>query len=281
MLLPGQTGRDPSGQLAARFAAALRRQGFLPSVHFVHRLLQRALRQGVRVSSDTFGNEFFRARHYRQTRPGYTTRIAVVRGVPILYRLGGRRGDSIVLVGVLPEGDMPPVAPISPPRIRDAEYMAMSPRDQRAIDAADQASHAADLAGFDVDVTHGLEIRAMRAAQGSGPALLQAGRAVRRAQQDLAAAERAFLAASQVGDRDAQRSAGQQRNDAEERLRRSRTQYQEHRTRLIQLRQARRLSRVAQERNMQLLNQAGVATAAAARQVREPWHRRVLRRLVR
>lgn len=115
MLLRGQAGRDPLGQLSARFAGALRRAGFLPTFHFVERLLQRGLAQGVRFDPRTFPGEFRRAPHYRQTRPGYTTRIAVVRGIPILYRRGGPRGEHVVLVGVPSEGRLPPVAPVPSP----------------------------------------------------------------------------------------------------------------------------------------------------------------------
>ena len=78
--LRGQAGRNP----AQRFARMLRRQGFLPKNHFVDRFLQRVLATGRRFDPRTFRSEFFRATHFKQTRPGYRTRIAVVRprGVP-------------------------------------------------------------------------------------------------------------------------------------------------------------------------------------------------------
>src|SRR5437899_7766280 len=96
--LRGQTRIDPSGQRAMRFTAALRRQGFLPSGHFTVRLLERALQQGIRLDPRTFPDEFRQAPHYRQTRRGYNTRIAVVRGLPVLYRMGGENANRVVLV---------------------------------------------------------------------------------------------------------------------------------------------------------------------------------------
>ena len=107
----GQAGRDP----ALRFARRLKQQGFVPTRHFVERFLQRALGAGLRFDPRTFRREFLAARHFRQTRSGYQTRIAVVRGVPILYRRGGWNGERIVLVGVLPAGARPPVKPVKAP----------------------------------------------------------------------------------------------------------------------------------------------------------------------
>lgn len=109
----GQAGRDA----ALRFARRLKRQGFWPTSHFVERFMQRVLARGLRFDSRAFRREFFAARHYRQTRPGYRTRIAIVRGVPVLYRRGGWNGERIVLVGVLPVGARPPVAPVGAPSL--------------------------------------------------------------------------------------------------------------------------------------------------------------------
>ena len=116
MALRGQAGRFPARHLASH----LRRQGFIPTVHFLERFLQRAQSQGVRFDPRIFGREFAQARHFRQTRPGYNTRIAVVRGMPIVYRAGGENANRIVLVGLLPEGAMPPVTPVGAPRQREA-----------------------------------------------------------------------------------------------------------------------------------------------------------------
>jgi hypothetical protein len=115
----GQAGRS----IAQRFAAYLKRQGFLPTLHFTQRFLQRVASHGVRFDPRTFVREFRAAKHYRQTRPGYNTRVTVVRGVPIFYRPGGENGNRIVLVTTLNPGDkLPPVVPSSPPRQREAEW---------------------------------------------------------------------------------------------------------------------------------------------------------------
>lgn len=116
----GQAGRNP----ALRFARLLRSQGFLPTQHFVERLRQRALALGVRFDPRTFRAEFLRGRHYRQTRPGYNTRIAVVRRIPILYRLGGWNGRQVLLVGVLPAGTLPPVTPVRRPSFESVQESA-------------------------------------------------------------------------------------------------------------------------------------------------------------
>ncbi|MBW4639079.1 MAG: hypothetical protein KME05_12745 [Gloeocapsa sp. UFS-A4-WI-NPMV-4B04] len=113
----GQAGRNP----AQKFAAYLKRQGFLPTIHFTQRFLKRVLSRGLRFDPRTFRSEFYQAKHYRQTRPGYNTRFTMVRGIPIVYRPGGEDGNRIVLVTVLEEGKLPPVAPASPPPQREAE----------------------------------------------------------------------------------------------------------------------------------------------------------------
>lgn len=111
----------PAWQAAWRFATAIRKQGFLPKRHFIDRIAERGIGGGTRFDPRTFGREFFGARHYRQTRPGYKTRIAVVRGIPILYLAGGPRGNHIVLAGALPEGTLPPAEPAPPPVQREQE----------------------------------------------------------------------------------------------------------------------------------------------------------------
>jgi hypothetical protein len=114
-----ETKPDPAWQSAWRFASAIRKQGFIPKKHFIDRLAQRGIGEGVRFDPRTFRREFFSAQHYKQTRPGYNTRIAIVRGIPVLYRLGGQRGDTVVLAGALPEGALPPVEKINPPPERE------------------------------------------------------------------------------------------------------------------------------------------------------------------
>ena len=113
----GQAGRSPARGLQSH----LRRQGFLVTRHFLDRWLERAQLQGIRFNPRTFGADFRQSPHFRQTRPGYRTRIALMQGLPVLYRMGGPRGKNPVLVGLLPHGALPPVAPISSPRVFEAE----------------------------------------------------------------------------------------------------------------------------------------------------------------
>jgi hypothetical protein len=116
MLLPGRAWVDRAWRQAERVAAALRRQGFITRVHFLERFLQRVQELGIRFDPATFGHRFERARHYRQTRPGYTNRVAVVGGLPVVYRMGGPRGRHVVLVSLLPAGQLPPgLAPAPAP----------------------------------------------------------------------------------------------------------------------------------------------------------------------
>jgi outer membrane protein OmpA-like peptidoglycan-associated protein len=115
----GQAGRFP----ARRFKSHLQQQGFIVTTHFLNRLLERAQAQGVRLDPRVFGGEFSRAQHFRQTRPGYNTRIAVMQGLPIVYRMGGPRGLNPVLVTLYPQDRaLPPKEPASPPIWREAEF---------------------------------------------------------------------------------------------------------------------------------------------------------------
>jgi hypothetical protein len=107
--LRGQTDRGLIGQGAPPFAAYLRRQGFVPMQHFAQQFLQEALSRGIRFDPGTFRSEFYRARHYRQTGPGYNTRIAVVHGIPVRYYMDSGNNNRIVLMGGL-RGALPPVA---------------------------------------------------------------------------------------------------------------------------------------------------------------------------
>jgi len=113
----GQAGRFP----ARRLPAHLRRQGFVVTRHFLDRLIERAQAQGIRFNPRTFADDFRSAPHFRQTRPGYNTRIAMLQGLPVLYRMGGWRGMNPVLVGLLPQGALPPVQPVRPPQLREAD----------------------------------------------------------------------------------------------------------------------------------------------------------------
>ncbi len=117
-----ETKPDPAWQAAWRFASAIRKQGFLPKKHFVDRIAQRGISEGTRFDPRTFRREFFRAQHYQQTRPGYNLRIAVVRDIPVLYRMGGPRGSHIILTGALPARALPPAEKISPPPQREITW---------------------------------------------------------------------------------------------------------------------------------------------------------------
>jgi hypothetical protein len=109
-----------------RFAPHLRRQGFLPTSYFPQRFLQRLLSRGIRFNSCTFRREFYRAQHYRHL--GSQTRIAVVQGVPVLYRIGTEGDNLITLVDVLPKGASPRVIPTAAPWQGEAEAMFRRPR---------------------------------------------------------------------------------------------------------------------------------------------------------
>jgi outer membrane protein OmpA-like peptidoglycan-associated protein len=116
--LRGQAGRFP----ARRFQSHLRQQGFLVTRHFLDRLLERAQGEGIRFNPRTFANDFRTASHFRQTRPGYNTRFALLHGLPVLYRMGGPRGLHPVLVGLLPQGAIPPAVPTAAPFFREADF---------------------------------------------------------------------------------------------------------------------------------------------------------------
>lgn len=117
--LTGKTG--PASQAANRFATYLRRIGFWPTAHFTLRFLQRA--QPLGLDPRTFRTEFYGARHFSQTRPGYNARVALIRDIPVLYRPSGWRGERIKLIGLLPQGAMPPARRIARPRQREAEWL--------------------------------------------------------------------------------------------------------------------------------------------------------------
>jgi hypothetical protein len=109
--LRGQAGRFP----ARRLASHLRAQGFIPTAHFLQRFVERLQAQGMRYEPRRFGHDFDAARHARQTRPGRSTNLAWVWDVPIVYRRGGRAGNRIVLVSLLPSGATPPHRVITAP----------------------------------------------------------------------------------------------------------------------------------------------------------------------
>lgn len=46
-----------------------------------------------------------------------------MRGLPVLYRMGGERGNRVVLVGMLPTGGLPPAVRVRAPQLREREQM--------------------------------------------------------------------------------------------------------------------------------------------------------------
>ena len=101
---------SPTAQAAWRFARALAAMGFDVRRHFVDRWAQRAIARGLRAGPDQFARWFAAGRHYRDTRPGQSVSLAVTPLGAIVYRVGGPRGNRVVLitlVGGLPPGATP------------------------------------------------------------------------------------------------------------------------------------------------------------------------------
>jgi hypothetical protein len=125
----------------------LRRQGFLVTRHFLDRLIERAHAQGIRFNPRTFAQDFRAAPHFRQTRPGYNTRIAVIQDLPVLYRMSGPRGLNPLLVGLLPQGALPPAVPTAAPLLRESEFEQQLEAAYRNVAAFDRGL---SLAEFDL-----------------------------------------------------------------------------------------------------------------------------------
>lgn len=122
--LRGQAGRSA----AQRFGKKIKRLGFWPTQHFLERFQQRLSSSGVRLDAREFARQFFGAAHYRQTRPGYNTRIAVVNRIPIVYRPSGWKGRRVKLITTLNPGDaLPPTERIAAPRLRELDAEANDP----------------------------------------------------------------------------------------------------------------------------------------------------------
>jgi hypothetical protein len=113
----------PAWQSAWRFATAIKAAGFLPTQHFIQRICKRVIGERLGLNPKTFRSDFFSARHFRQTRIGKSgVSIAVVRGIPIFYRVGGWQGNRIVLITAYePDYPLPSVTPIAAPQMREAE----------------------------------------------------------------------------------------------------------------------------------------------------------------
>jgi hypothetical protein len=103
-------------QTAGRpFTDALWKQGFAVMPQFVLGFLEGLRAHGRRLPPHRFRRAFYQARHYRQTQPGFNTRLADIAGLVVLYRLGRANEPGVVLLGVLPAGVTAVGIPISPP----------------------------------------------------------------------------------------------------------------------------------------------------------------------
>ena len=94
---------------------ALQRQGFLPSHEFIVRFIERLRACNLKFDPRAFRCEFYNARHYRQTGSRFKPRIALIRGIAVLYRPGGADDRRVELLGVMPEYAVPSVVPVSAP----------------------------------------------------------------------------------------------------------------------------------------------------------------------
>ena len=111
----GDQGEPIVRSPAKLLAASLRRQGFSPTQEFVVRFEERLQRRGIRFDLCRFKEEFYAARHYQQLPPRRRPRIAIMRGLPVLYQSGLADDPRIVLLGILPDYASPRVEPVRPP----------------------------------------------------------------------------------------------------------------------------------------------------------------------
>lgn len=81
---------------------SLQRQGFQPSHEFIVRFIERIRARGIRFNIRDFARAFRAACHYRQSGSRFKPRIAIVMGIPVLYRIDPEGEKRIALVGVLP-----------------------------------------------------------------------------------------------------------------------------------------------------------------------------------
>lgn len=101
----GQAGRRP----LQNFLRILKQDGFLPTVHFAERFLERVAATGATYDPSRFKRDFLNARHYRQTERKYLgRRYAIVNGIPVVYRMGGRTGRNPVLITIYSPYSRPP-----------------------------------------------------------------------------------------------------------------------------------------------------------------------------
>lgn len=111
----GEVGEETA---VLRWQQALNQQGFRATPQFVRGWRQALRAKGLRVPPEEFHPLFANARHLRQTIPGYTTRIAVWRGIAILYQRGNQAESRICLLDVLPAGATAVAVPTRPPLAR-------------------------------------------------------------------------------------------------------------------------------------------------------------------
>ncbi|HEX8186695.1 MAG TPA: hypothetical protein VF747_18150 [Blastocatellia bacterium] len=97
---------------------ALQRQGFLPSHEFIVRFIERLRARRARFDVRRFGGEFQSGCHYRQVGSRFKPRIVVIRGIAVLYRMGGAGSHRVELLGVLPEQARPMVVRARAPGLR-------------------------------------------------------------------------------------------------------------------------------------------------------------------
>jgi hypothetical protein len=107
--------------LIQRWQQELGRQGFVASAQFVRGWRQGLKAKGLHMQPARFRQIFGEAHHLRQTTPDHSARIAVWRGIVILYERGKRANPRIRLLDVLPKGAIAVAAPVqqSKGRIRN------------------------------------------------------------------------------------------------------------------------------------------------------------------
>jgi hypothetical protein len=116
----------------------------------------------------------------------------------------------------------------------ESEYEGLTPQQQRLVDRAEKTNNTLHKLSFNQRLAVVKRDRAAQAARGSASALLAAGRARRQAQHD-------WDLGMKTGDRDVTA-------DASRSLAAAKAQYAAHRSRLLNLRNAERVVRTANDR---------------------------------
>jgi hypothetical protein len=100
----------------------LAQQGFAATPQFVHGFQQGLQAQGRRLHPTQFQSAFACAHHYQPQEGGNPTRVAIWRGITMLYRPGSQTNPVITLLDVLPAGATAVARPIrSPIKASEAE----------------------------------------------------------------------------------------------------------------------------------------------------------------